>query len=50
MGTVGIDCREFPSGKVGRRPRNVALFAVVNAIFYVLCVRVASRRERHFEF
>jgi transposase len=28
---------EFPSGKVGGRPRNVALFAVVNAIFYVLC-------------
>jgi transposase len=28
---------EFPSEKVSGRPRTVALFAVVNAIFYVLC-------------
>ncbi|WP_442940533.1 transposase [Nostoc sp.] len=28
---------EFPSAKLGGRPRNVAIYAVVNAIFYVLC-------------
>ena len=28
---------EFPSEKPSGRPRTIALFAVVNAIFYLLC-------------
>ncbi|MCC5644424.1 transposase [Nostoc sp. CHAB 5824] len=35
----------FPEEKPGNRPRKLTLFTVVNAILYVLCVRVASRRE-----
>jgi transposase len=35
----------FPNAKPGGRPRNIAMYPVMNAILYVLCVRVASRRE-----
>ncbi|WP_242053504.1 transposase [Nostoc parmelioides] len=34
---------EFASEKAGGLPRTVALFAVVNAIFYVLCEGFTSR-------
>lgn len=29
--------KDFPSAKAGGRPHKVAIYAVVNAILYVLC-------------